>query len=74
MKPGPIWHETLLARRIQPVARELESSAFRTSRGAFSGTGSDTDGGGTCSAQGSAGRLGMRRCVRLSIFLSCVPT
>jgi integrase len=23
MKPGPIWHETLLARRIQPVAREL---------------------------------------------------
>jgi len=23
LKPGPIWHETLLARRIQPVAREL---------------------------------------------------
>jgi len=23
MKPGPIWHETLLARRIQPVAREF---------------------------------------------------
>jgi integrase len=23
MKPGPIWHETLLARRIQPVADEL---------------------------------------------------
>jgi integrase len=23
MKPGPIWHETLLARRIQPLAREL---------------------------------------------------
>jgi integrase len=23
MKSGPIWHETLLARRIQPVAREL---------------------------------------------------
>ncbi|MDQ2833841.1 MAG: tyrosine-type recombinase/integrase [Acidobacteriota bacterium] len=23
MKSGPIWHETLLARRIQPLAREL---------------------------------------------------
>jgi integrase len=23
MKPGPIWHETLLARRIQPVAEQL---------------------------------------------------
>ena len=23
MKPGPIWHETLLARRIQPVAERL---------------------------------------------------
>src|SRR5260370_30117739 len=23
LKTGPIWHETLLARRIQPVAREL---------------------------------------------------
>lgn len=23
MKPGPIWHETLLERRIQPVADEL---------------------------------------------------
>ncbi|QNI35799.1 tyrosine-type recombinase/integrase [Edaphobacter albus] len=23
MKPGPIWHETLMSRRIQPVAREL---------------------------------------------------
>jgi len=23
MKPGPIWHETLLARRIQPVAHQL---------------------------------------------------
>ncbi len=33
LKTGPIWHETLLARRIQPVARDL---AFRTSRGVFS--------------------------------------
>lgn len=23
MKPGPIWHETLLGRRVQPVARKL---------------------------------------------------
>jgi len=23
LKPGPIWHETLLARRVQPVAKEL---------------------------------------------------
>jgi hypothetical protein len=23
MKPGPIWHETILGRRVQPVARKL---------------------------------------------------
>jgi integrase len=23
MKPGPIWHETILVRRVQPVARKL---------------------------------------------------
>jgi site-specific recombinase XerC len=24
MKPGPIWHETILGRRVQPVARKLD--------------------------------------------------
>jgi hypothetical protein len=47
LKTGPIWHETLLARRIQPVpsAHHMASPAA---------LGSDTDGGGSCSAQGSA--------------------
>jgi hypothetical protein len=36
MKPGPIWHETLLARRIQPVA---DGSAFLISPGVSSGIG-----------------------------------
>ena len=53
MKPGPIWHETLLARRIQPVAERARPSAHHLA--SSPALGSDTDGGRACSAQGGAG-------------------
>jgi hypothetical protein len=53
MKPGPIWHETLLGRRVQPVADRLglPHITWRLLRH----WGGDADGGGTGSDQGSAG-------------------
>jgi integrase len=38
LKTGPIWHETLLARRVQPVAKELGSTHYMATSQALGAT------------------------------------